>query len=192
MDSYKEKLCEFLTSTVENFNYSKQIFDLYENGEIKQFIIKKHLDKFLDNVKNLINQSSVGWKSSIISRNDNPDYIHLILSKIEWDGFSISWDVISNDIGICYYDENIDRGWKSRINGYLKTTDRKEIINSKQDYKEWLWWEDFTFDFEDYDLLFSITPIKSELTSIDISNQLMKYSSKYEKQIKHILSLKEK
>jgi len=190
MELYKEKLCEFLTSTEVNFNHSKQIFELYQSSEINEFLKTRYLMDFLNSVEILIQQSSVGWKTRINVDPDNPDFKYLLLYKDDWEGFSMNWDVKCNDIGLCQFDNKIDRGWRSRINSYLKNIGKP--INSDKEYKEWLWIDDFTFDLDDIDTLFNITPIKSEISSMDISIQLMNYSSKYEQQIKHIISLKEK
>lgn len=186
MESYKEKLCEFLMSTPENISYSKEIFDLFQNGEIKEFIVSKYLDDFLVTIQDLINQSPDGWKSKIIKY---PDETNIIIFKEEWRDLSISWSVLSNEIGLCNHHGIFESGFRSRINSYLSTTDRKDKMFLEQDNKHWLWWERSFCDVNDYNFLFKLTPSESEVFSIDLSRQLMSYSSVYDIQVQQIHSL---
>ncbi len=188
MEMYKEKLCEFLTNSIENFTYSRQIVDLYQSGEFKDFIKKYYLKDLLHKVEYQINQSVEGWKSQI---KDYPEYdeIDLIIYKSDWDGISISWCVYSNEIGICQHGQDFDKEWRKQINEYLRTTNSKDIM--REDSPRWLLWESFVFNINDYNTMFKVIPTNSELTSKDLSNQLIRYSMSYENQIREILSRKQ-
>jgi hypothetical protein len=190
MELYKEKLCEFLTTSVENFNYSKQIFDLYQNGEMRDFIVMNYLNGFLKNIENSISQSSGGWITNILKRPNeiSPNEIYLIIYKNNWKGFSIGWDIYNNEIGICHLDHKIEQKWRTKIINYQKS----KKTYSGQENDEWFWWEKFTFDINDFDTLFKMTPINLEINSKEISDRLMSYTIKHEKEVKDILSLKEK
>jgi len=188
MEPYKEKLCEYLTNSVENFNYSRQIVDLYESGEFNGFIKMYYLKDLLRKIESQINQSSEGWKSQF---KDYPEWdeIDLYIFKEDWNGLSIGWCVLSNEIGICCQpDFKFNKEWRTRINEYLRNSDSKG--NMKEENPSWLWWENFNFNLNDYNIMFKIIPINSEITSKDISNQLIRYSSMYENQIKDLLKLK--
>jgi hypothetical protein len=185
MELYKERLCDFLISSEENLHHSLEMYELFKSGDLKSFIVKKYLMDFLEKIQESIDKSIEGWKSDF---KGDVNYVDFFIFKEEWGNLCIGWDVVDNEIGICHRNVEFEQTWRIKINEYLQTTDKKDKMDIEN--KHWVWYEKFQFDITDYNVLFKILPIKSDMSVSEFSNQLKKYSSIYEYQVKKILSLK--
>lgn len=181
MESYEEKLCKYLTSSVENFNYSKKIFELFNDRKIHQYLKSNYLMNFLYKVRDNIIDQKGGWESEV---KGNLSYVDLLIYKKDWNGVCVGLDVFENEIGISLLDGEFDKEWKTKIMMCPNTP----VISGFKDFDNphWLWYMKFTFDLNDVNVLFNLTDSYSEILSKDLSHQLVDFSKKYEN---HILDI---